>query len=115
LTDVANELHHQGALDEEECVIDATFVMATEEAWKSWRFRTHGLPPALTTHAGDHHEVRLVQLCLVYMIEAKVENLIGDRAYDSGQLDEELRRDGSRWLLRTVPIEASRPLKIADG
>ena len=28
LTDVANELRDKGALDEEECFIDATFVMA---------------------------------------------------------------------------------------
>ena len=28
LTDVANELRENGALDEEECFIDATFVMA---------------------------------------------------------------------------------------
>ena len=35
------------------------------------------------------HEVRLVQLCFdFYMIEAKPENLIGDRAYDSDPLDE---------------------------
>ena len=29
LTDVANELREKGALDEEECFIDATFAMAT--------------------------------------------------------------------------------------
>jgi hypothetical protein len=28
------------------------------------------------------------------MIEAKPENLIDDRAYDSDKLDEELRKDG---------------------
>src|SRR5262249_36418608 len=45
----------------------------------------HGLPPSVSTHAANHHEVRLVQLCFdFYMIEAKPENLIGDRAYDSG-------------------------------
>jgi hypothetical protein len=43
-----------------------------------------------------HHEVRLVQLCFdFYMIEAKPENLIGDRAYDSDPLDEKLRKDGN--------------------
>ena len=43
----------------------------------------------------NHHEVRLVQLCFdFYMIEAKPENLIGDRAYDSESLDEQLRQDG---------------------
>ena len=33
-----------------------------------------------------------------YMIEAKPENLIGDRAYDSDPLDEELRRDGIEMI-----------------
>ena len=42
----------------------------------------HGLPLSVSTHAANHHEVRLVQLCFdFYMIEAKPENLIGDRAY----------------------------------
>jgi hypothetical protein len=41
-----------------------------------------GLPLSVSTHAANHHEVRLVQLCFdFYMIEAKPENLIGDRAY----------------------------------
>jgi hypothetical protein len=54
----------------------------------------HGLPLSVSTHAANHHEVRLVQLCFdFYMIEAKPENLIGDRAYDSDPLDEELRKD----------------------
>jgi hypothetical protein len=44
----------------------------------------HGLPLSVSTHAANHREVRLVQLCFdFYMIEAKPENLIGDRAYDS--------------------------------
>src|SRR5207248_7614620 len=56
----------------------------------------HGLPLSVSTHAANHHEVRLVQLCFdFYMIEAKPENLIGDRAYDSDPLDEELRKDGT--------------------
>jgi len=50
-------------------------------------------------HAANHHEVRLVQLCFdFYMIEAKPENLIGDCAYDSDPLDEELRRDGIEMI-----------------
>ena len=32
------------------------------------------------------------------MIEAKPENLIGDRAYDSDQLDENLRQDGIEMI-----------------
>jgi transposase len=59
----------------------------------------HGLPLSVSTHAANHHEVRLVQLCFdFYMIEAKPENLIGDRAYDSDMLDEELRRDGIEMI-----------------
>jgi hypothetical protein len=53
----------------------------------------HGLPLSVSTHAANHHEVRLVQLCFdFYMVEAKPENLIGDRAYDSDPLDEEHAR-----------------------
>jgi transposase len=59
----------------------------------------HGLPLAVSTHAANHHEVTLVQLSFeFYMIEAKPENLIGDRAYDSDQLDEELRQEGVEMI-----------------
>jgi hypothetical protein len=51
----------------------------------------HSLPLWVSTHAANRHEVRSVQLCFdFYMIEAKPENLIGDRAYDSDPLDEAL-------------------------
>ena len=57
------------------------------------------LPLSVSTHAANHHEVRLVQLCFdFYMIEAKPENLIGDRAYDSDPLDAELRKDGIEMI-----------------
>jgi transposase len=59
----------------------------------------HGLPLSVSTRAANHHEVRLVQLCFdFYMIEAKPENLIGDRAYDSDPLDDELRNDGIEMI-----------------
>src|SRR5262245_56681261 len=59
----------------------------------------HGLPLSVSTHAANHHEVRLVQLCFdFYMIEAKPENLIGDRSHDSDPLDEELRKDGIEMI-----------------
>ena len=59
----------------------------------------HGLPLSVRTHAANHHEVRLVQLCFdFYMIEAKPENLIGDRAYDSDALDEDLRHEGINMI-----------------
>jgi hypothetical protein len=91
-----------------QCFIDATFVMvkgggseigATKRG-KGMKIMAivdrHGLPLSVSTHAANHHEVRLVQLCFdFYMIEAKPENLIGDRAYDSDPLDAELRKDGA--------------------
>ena len=111
LTDVANELRDKGALDEEECFIDATFVMAkgggadvgATKRGKGMKIMAivdrHGLPLSVSTHAANHHEVRLVQLCFdFYMIEAKPENLIGDRAYDSDPLDEKLRNDGIEMI-----------------
>jgi hypothetical protein len=84
LTDVANELRNRGALNEEECFIDATFVMAkgggleigATKRGKGMKIMAivdrHGLPLSVSTHAANHHEVRLVQLCFdFYMIEAK--------------------------------------------
>ena len=66
----------------------------------------HGLPLSVSTHAANHHEVRLVQLCFdFYMIEEKPENLIVDRAYDSDPLDEELRRGGIEMI---APHRANR-------
>ena len=54
---------------------------------------------AVSTHAANHHEVTLVQLSFdFYMVEAKPENLIGDRAYDSDKLDAELREEGVEMI-----------------
>jgi transposase len=74
----------------------------------------HGLPLAASTHAANHHEVTLVQVSFdFYMIEAKPENLIGDRAYDSDKLDEELRKDGIAMI---APHRSNRKKrKTQDG
>jgi hypothetical protein len=49
--------------------------------------------------APNHHEVTLVQLTFeLYMIEAKPDNLIGDRAYDSDPPDAELRNQGIEMI-----------------
>ena len=83
LTDVANDLRDKGALDEEECFIDATFVMAKGgglevgttkrgKGRKSWRLWI-AMDCRSGRHAcGERSQVRLVQLCFdFYMIEAK--------------------------------------------
>ena len=67
--------HPESALDEAECFIDATFVMAKgggaeigpTKRGKGMKIMAivdrHGLPLSVSTHAANHHEVRLVQLC----------------------------------------------------
>jgi transposase len=111
LKELANTLRDQGAMDESECFIDATFASAKgggEQIGPTRRGKgvkimaivdRNGLPLAVTTHAANHHEVTLVQLTFdFYMIEAKPENLIGDRAYDSDPLDAELRKQGIEMI-----------------
>ena len=111
LTDLANELRERGAIDEREAFIDAMFASAKgggEDIGPTKRGKgvkimgivdRHGLPLAVSTHAANHHEVTLVQLSFdFYMIEAKPENLIGDKAYDSDKLDAELKEEGVEMI-----------------
>lgn len=123
---LANELREQGALDESECFIDATFSSAKgggDEIGKTKRGKgvkilaivdRQGLPLSVSTHAANHHEVTLVQLSFdFYMIEAKPEKLIGDRAYDSDKLDQELGEEGIEMI---APHRSNRKKrKTQDG
>ena len=69
----------------------------------------HGLPVAVCTESAQRAEVSLVQLLFDFMfIEVLPERLIGDRAYDSDKLDEELRQRGVE-MYRTQPLQ---PLAI---
>jgi len=107
LTSLANTLREQGDIDERESFIDATFASAKgggEGIGKTKRGKgvkimgivdRNGLPLAVCTHAANHHEVTLVQLTFdFYMIEAKPEKLIGDKAYDSDDLDDDPGKQG---------------------
>ena len=49
LTDVANELRDKGALDEEECFIDATFVMA-KGGWVCLLWNFGGYRPLVSSN-----------------------------------------------------------------
>lgn len=123
---LANELREQGGLDESECFVDAMFSPAKgggEGVGPTKRGKgvkimgivdRGGLPLAASTHAVNHHEVTLVQLTFdFYMVEAKPENLIGDKAYDSDHLDEELRQQGIRMI---APHRRNRrKLRTQDG
>src|SRR3954469_23054735 len=83
LMDIANELRERGVLDEAECFIDATFVMAKgggaevgpTKRGKGMKIMAivdrHGLPLSVSTHAANHHEVRLVQLCFDFYMAGK--------------------------------------------
>src|ERR1700758_442668 len=125
LTDLANTLREEGEIDESECFIDATFSSAKgggEEIGPTRRGKgvkimaivdRHGLPLSVSTYAANHHEVTLVQLSFdFYMIEAKPENLIGDKAYDSDALDKALKEQGTEMI---APHRSNRTLKTQDG
>jgi transposase len=126
LTDLANTLREEGSIDESESFIDATFASAKgggggigpTKRGKGVKIMgivdRHGLPLAVSAHAANHHEVTLVQLTFdFYMIEAKPENLIGDRAYDSDKLDDELKEDGVEMI---APHRSNRKKrKTQDG
>ena len=125
LTKLANALREQGEIDESESYIDATFASAKgggDEIGKTRRGKgvkimaivdRHGMPLSVSTHAANHHEVTLVQLSFdFYMIEAKPQHLIGDKAYDSDALDKELKQDGVELI---APHRSNRKMKTQDG
>ena len=125
LTKLANALREQGEIDESESFIDATFASAKgggDGIGKTRRGKgvkimaivdRHGLPLSVTTHAANHHEVTLVQLSFdFYMIEAKPQHLIGDKAYDSDALDAQLKKDGVQLI---APHRSNRKMKTRDG
>jgi transposase len=109
LTELANTLRDEGAIDERESFIEATCAAAKGggEAIGLTKRGTgvkilaivdrHGLPLSGSTHAANHHEVTLVQLSFdCDMLEAKPEHLIGARAYDRDGLE-----DDSRMMVST--------------
>lgn len=124
LTQLANTLREDGALDERESFIDATVASAKgggEGIGLTRRGKgvkilaivdRHGLPLSVSTHAAKHHEVTVVPLSFdFYMLEAKPEHLIGDRAYDSDGRDDDLKQDGVNMI---APHRSTRKLKTQD-
>ena len=79
---------------------------------------SHGLPLALRTESASPAEVKLVPATLEARIVADVpERLIGDKAYDSDRLDEQLMQEYGTELIapnkqnRRVPTQDGRPLR----
>jgi transposase len=125
LTQLANTLREERAIDEGESFIDATFAaakgggdaMGVTKRGKGVKVLAivdcHGLPLSVSTRAANHHEVTLVQLSFDFSIlEAKAEPLIGDRVYDSDGLDAALKQDGVNLI---APHRSTRKLKTQDG
>ena len=78
----------------------------------------HGLPLALRTESASPAEVKLVERTLDKRLVADVpERLIGDKAYDSDALDEQLMQNYGTEMIapnkanRRVPTQDGRPLR----
>ncbi len=105
------ELQECGQYDGSEGFIDGMFLPAKGGGLEIGRTKRgkgmrimaivekHGLPYSISVHAANHHEVKLVQLNLPFrMVEEKPKNLIGDKAYDSDALDEDMREKGINMI-----------------
>ena len=111
----ANELRERGMLDEEECFIDATFVMAKGggaevgptkrgKGIKSHSARESWIATACRSRSAARREPsrsapRTIVLRLLHD-RSQAENLISNRAYDIAPLDHAVRQDGIE-IIRT--------------
>jgi transposase len=74
----------------------------------------HGLPLALRTESASPAEVKLVTATLEARIVAEVpERLIGDKAYDSDRLDEQLLQEYGTEMI--APNKVNRRVATQDG
>lgn len=74
----------------------------------------HGLPLALRTESASPAEVKLVQATLEERIVAAVpERLVGDKAYDSDRLDQELMTEYGIEMI--APNKINRRISTQDG
>lgn len=73
---------------------------------------SHGLPVGLCIESASPHEVKLVNSTLVEMVIPEApQNLVGDNAYDSDKLDDELRQYGIELI---APHRSNRKNKTLD-
>ncbi len=130
LSVLAEPLQDAGGLDLKECFVDGTFVPAKKRGrlvGKTKRGKgtkimgiadRQGLPLAVRTESASPAEVKLVEKTLDERIVADVpERLIGDKAYDSDRLDQELLENYGIEMIapnrenRRVPTQDRRPLR----
>ena len=108
-----------------ECFIDATFSKArgggdgvgVTKAGKGVKIMVlvdaRGLPVAVHTASATPHESKLVQGLFDFMLTSVTpDRIIGDKAYDSDALDDQLACEGSDLI---APHRAKRRTKTQDG
>ena len=72
-----------------------------------------GLPVGICTESATPHEVTLVQQTLAEIFVAEpLERLIGDNAYDSDRLDQDLAESGVEMI---APHRSNRKNRTQDG
>ena len=99
---LAQDLKERGGLDLTECFIDGTFIVA-KKGGKGTKLMAvadrSGLPLAACTASAAPHEVTLVEATLeARLVVEAPERLIGDKAYDSDQLDAALGEQGIEMI-----------------
>lgn len=111
MRDAGALLEQRGGYRLYECFIDATFSKArgggdgfgVTKAGKGVKIMVlvdaRGLPVAVTTGSASPHESRLVQGLFDFMLTARdPERIIGDKAYDSDLLDDDLPQQGVEMI-----------------
>jgi transposase len=102
---LAQDLLERGKLDLSETFIDGTFVSAKKGASKVGKTKRgkgtklmamadgFGLPLAILAESASPHEVKLVeQTVCERFTDERPKKMIGDKAYDSDPLDEQLKK-----------------------
>ncbi|MGA7924407.1 MAG: IS5 family transposase [Candidatus Sulfotelmatobacter sp.] len=121
---LALELKVRGVLNVEEAFIDGSFAPAKKGARRSGKPKRgkgtkimavadrNGLPVSICVESATPHEVKLAVPTLVQMVIPDApRNLIGDNAYDSDKLDEELSRYGIELI---APHRSNRRNRTQD-
>jgi transposase len=122
---LAEELHVRGGFHLHEAFIDGSFATAKRGGpgvGKTKRGKgtkimavadSTGLPVAICAESATPHEVTLVQQTLSEIfVPETVRRLIGDNAYDSDRLDEELAETGVEMI---APHRSNRKNRTQDG
>ena len=122
---LAQALHDEGYLDLREAFIDGSFAPAKKggacvgktKRGKGTKIMAiadrHGRPVAVHVESATPHEVTLVNATLAERFVSRVpERLVGDNAYESDQLDQDLAERGVELI---APHRSDRTRNTQDG